>query len=138
MIGDRRKAISAAEDHLSTYAVVDENPEITRAHIPIDVAIDLVAEGALPYRQEPTSARLDSGLPPGPATTAPGGGTPAPLPLSASPESPAARAGAPAEAVALDGAARGEDGVYEDETGSPADSQIPAGGGEEPETDQEP
>lgn len=44
---------SAAQAHLEEYGWVSETEGMRRVHVPIDTAIDLVAEGTVPYRQAP-------------------------------------------------------------------------------------
>lgn len=88
-IGERRQTIAAAQQHLGSYAIIDENPEATRARIPVDVAIDLVAEGALPYRQAPFTARLDGGVAPAVAEPAAAASAES-MPANEAPATPAA------------------------------------------------
>ena len=63
-ITERKQILAESRAKLSTFAIVDENPEMLRARIPIDLAIDLLAEGNLPYRQEPVTAKLEVKDPP--------------------------------------------------------------------------
>ena len=59
-----RKRIKAENQHLAdSYGVVSEEPGMERVHIPVDRAMELVAEGKAPYRQEPKPAALDAADP---------------------------------------------------------------------------
>ncbi len=53
---ERDLAIATAEARLHSYGMVSLEPEMERAHIPIDRAMELVASGKVPYRQPVTVA----------------------------------------------------------------------------------
>jgi len=44
---------------VGSYGVITDAEGAARAHIPVEVAMELIAEGKAPYRQEPTIALLE-------------------------------------------------------------------------------
>lgn len=53
---DALNHIAEANAYLGSYGIVNESDGMKTAHIPIDHAIDLVAEGKVAYRQQPVNA----------------------------------------------------------------------------------
>lgn len=96
-VGDNRKILEDAARHLTEYGIVDENPQNTKANIPVDIAMDLIAEGKVAYRQKPFTARLDAPAPAPAATPGiePGAGAPVPVPATGAPDTPASNINRP-------------------------------------------
>jgi len=60
-VGDRI-AINAANDaQVNGYGVISGEAGMERAHIPVSLAMERVAGGKAPYRQEPVASQLPSG-----------------------------------------------------------------------------
>jgi hypothetical protein len=55
-ITDRRKIIAEAEAQLNSYGWISQQPGQMRAHIPIETALQNLADGKVPYRQKPVAA----------------------------------------------------------------------------------
>ena len=53
---DALEHIAEADGYLNSYGIATESPGMKTAHIPIEHAIDLVAEGKVAYRQQPVVA----------------------------------------------------------------------------------
>ncbi|MBI2434924.1 MAG: hypothetical protein HYV26_18880 [Candidatus Hydrogenedentes bacterium] len=66
-VGEKKKILAEATARLNSYGMVDENPTAMRAHVPVNVAMDLIAEAKVPYRQKPVSALLAPAPAPQPA-----------------------------------------------------------------------
>jgi len=62
-VAEKDAILAEAEARLNSYGLVSDNPQMKRAHIPIDRAMELVATGQVPYRQEPQSAAIDHDAP---------------------------------------------------------------------------
>ncbi len=66
-VAEKEKILAEAAARLNSYGLVSDNPEMKRAHIPIERAMELVASGQVPYRQTPTPAKkADAGTTPRP------------------------------------------------------------------------
>lgn len=59
-VADAKRFVAGAEKHLHGYGHVSREPGLERVHIPIERAMELVASGAVPYRQAPTVALEDN------------------------------------------------------------------------------
>jgi len=57
---DRRELEAKQEARLHSYGILSDAETKRVAHIPIEKAMELVATGAVPYRQEPTQAKTGS------------------------------------------------------------------------------
>ena len=55
-VADRIAIKAENQKKANSYGVVSEEPGMERVHIPVDRAMALVAEGKVPYRQEPAPA----------------------------------------------------------------------------------
>lgn len=65
---DRDETLRAAEAHLNSYGWVSDHDGYRRAHIPVEQAMRLLADGVAPYRPEPVSARIGEIAEPAPET----------------------------------------------------------------------
>ena len=57
-VADRKKLEAENQQQIDSYGVVSEEPGMERVHIPVNRAIELLAEGKGVYRQEPKPAAL--------------------------------------------------------------------------------
>lgn len=94
---DARREVGAARAHLEIYGIVVDEPGEARAHIPIGRALELMAEGRLPYRQTPEAPEAMP-LPQMPAPPL----VPAPQEPPASPQAPEPAPQAPADTFELE------------------------------------
>jgi hypothetical protein len=66
-VADKRAFVGAMKAKVESYGWVSQEPGQERAHIPVSRAIELLATGKVPYRQQPQVA-LEAPAPSAPAT----------------------------------------------------------------------
>jgi len=57
-IRERDEIYGPQKELIGSFGVATDSPGVERGHIPVEVAMELLAEGKAPYRQEPTAALL--------------------------------------------------------------------------------
>jgi len=87
---ERRGAMGAAAARLNSYGIVVDDPQDRRAHVPIERALELLAEGRLAYRQTPEDSAAPTA--PEPVIEQPAPETDAPVPVPAPRREPVAPA----------------------------------------------
>lgn len=84
-VGDKEAILKEAQSRLHSYGLVNEDPQMTRAFVPVERAMELVAAKQVPYRQQAQVA-LDSSQGEMPSSEPrPESGAPSTIPMDRTP-----------------------------------------------------